>query len=72
MESMKFISEALSELQVRPVERREERRYQEQMAQHHYLGELPKIGETVSYVRARPPEIEIFEATSPLICITTW
>src|ERR1035437_8365381 len=46
MESEKFISEAISELQVRPVERNEERRYQEQMAQHHYLGELPKIGET--------------------------
>jgi hypothetical protein len=50
MESEKFISEAISELQVRPVERNEERRYQEQMAQHHYLGELPKIGETVWYV----------------------
>ena len=40
----------LSEIQVRPVERGEEARYQEQMARHHYLGELPKIGETVWYV----------------------
>ncbi len=50
MESAKFTSEALSELQVRLVERHEEGRYQEQMAQHHYLGALPKIGETVWYV----------------------
>ena len=35
---------------MRPVERSEEARYQEQMAHHHYLGELPKIGETVWYV----------------------
>jgi Domain of unknown function (DUF4338)/DDE_Tnp_1-associated len=50
MESAQFTSEALSELQVRPVERSEETRYQEQMARHHYLGELPKIGETLWYV----------------------
>jgi len=50
MESPEFTSKALSELQVRPVERIEEVRYQEQMAQHHYLGGLPKIGETVWYV----------------------
>ena len=50
MESAKFIGKALSELQVRPVERSEERLYQEQMARHHYLGELPKIAETVWYV----------------------
>jgi hypothetical protein len=50
MESAKSTNEALSELQVRPVERNEEARYQEQMARHHYLGELPKIGETVWYV----------------------
>ena len=31
MESAEFTNEALSELQVRPVERSEERRYQEQM-----------------------------------------
>lgn len=50
MESAEFTSEALSELQVRPVARNEETRYQEQMARHHYLGDLPKIGETVWYV----------------------
>jgi hypothetical protein len=50
MGSAELVSEALSELQVRPVERNEEGRHQEQMAQHHYLGELPKIGETVWYV----------------------
>ncbi len=50
MEAGEFTSGALSEIQVRPVERSEEARYQEQMARHHYLGELPKIGETVWYV----------------------
>ena len=50
MESAECLSEVLSELQVRPVERSEERRYQEQMAQHHYLGALTKISETVWYV----------------------
>ena len=50
MELTKFTNEAISELQVRPVERNEEARYQEQMALHHYLGALPKIGETVWYV----------------------
>jgi hypothetical protein len=50
MESAALIGETLSELQVRPVERSEERRYQEQMARHHYLGALAKIGETLWYV----------------------
>ena len=35
------------EIRVRPVEPSEEARYQEQMARHHYLGALAKIGETV-------------------------
>jgi Domain of unknown function (DUF4338)/DDE_Tnp_1-associated len=50
MESAKLIGDAHAGLQVRPVERSEEGRYQEQMARHHYLGDLPKIGETVWYV----------------------
>jgi hypothetical protein len=50
MESAEWTRDALSELHVRPVERHEEGRYQEQMACHHYLGALPKIGETVWYV----------------------
>jgi hypothetical protein len=50
MEPAEFTNEALSQIQLRPVERSEEARYQEQMAQHHYLGALPKIGETVWYV----------------------
>jgi hypothetical protein len=50
MGSAEWVSEALSELQVRPVERSEEERYQEQMARHHYLGALAKIGETLWYV----------------------
>jgi hypothetical protein len=40
----------LKEIEVRPVERGEEARYQGQMAHHHYLGALPKIGETIWYV----------------------
>ena len=40
----------LSELQIRLVARHEEPRYKELMAQHHYLGDLPKIGETLWYV----------------------
>jgi len=50
MESMILLGESLSELHVRPVERIEEPRYQQQLAQHHYLGALPKIGETLWYV----------------------
>ena len=40
----------LAELQVRPVTRDEEARYQAQLREHHYLGALPKIGETIWYV----------------------
>ena len=50
MGSAEFTNEALSELEVRPVERVEEARYQEQMARHHYLGDLAKIGQTVWYL----------------------
>jgi hypothetical protein len=50
MELANVRNETLSGIQVRPVERGEEARYQEQMARHHYLGELAKIGETVWYV----------------------
>ena len=50
MELTEFTNEALMDIRVRPVERREEARYQEQMASHHYLGALAKIGEAVWYV----------------------
>ena len=40
----------LQEIVVRPVLPSEERRYQELMGMHHYLGSLPKIGETLWYV----------------------
>lgn len=40
----------LGELAVRPVERAEEARHQGLMQAHHYLGALPKIGETLWYV----------------------
>lgn len=40
----------LQEIVIRPVRPSEEPRYQEQMQKHHYLGFLPKIGETLWYV----------------------
>jgi hypothetical protein len=40
----------LAAVRVRPVERCEERLYQQLMQAHHYLGALPKIGETLWYV----------------------
>ena len=40
----------LKEVQVRRVRREEERRFQELMQAHHYLGALAKIGETLWYV----------------------
>lgn len=42
----------LKEVQVRPVRSTEEPRYQELMQEQHYLGTLPKIGETLWYVGA--------------------
>jgi len=38
------------EIVLRPVELSEEQRYQRLMEAHHYLGSLPKIGETLWYV----------------------
>jgi hypothetical protein len=40
----------LSEVIVRPVDRFEEPRFQHLMQQHHYLGALPKISESLWYV----------------------
>lgn len=40
----------LREILVRPIRPFEEQRYQELMQEHHYLGSLPKIGETLWYV----------------------
>jgi ribosomal protein L27 len=50
MESVAFHGESLAELRVRPIERAEAARYRAQMAQHHYLGDVPRIGETLWYV----------------------
>ena len=50
MQAEPYTSAALSEIEVHPVERCEEPRYKEQMALHHYLGDLAKIGETILYV----------------------
>lgn len=40
----------LNQICVRPVSESEERRYRDLMAQHHYLGDLAKIGHTLWYV----------------------
>ena len=50
MKSIKTFSQNLAEIRVRPIEHSEEARYQSLMAEHHYLGALPKIGETLWYV----------------------
>jgi hypothetical protein len=47
---MEWTNDGLWGLQLRPVERKEEERYQAEMGQHHYLGALRKIGETIWYV----------------------
>src|SRR5881396_88564 len=50
MELAEFSKETLADIQVRPIERSEETQYQQQMARHHYLGALGKIGQTLWYV----------------------
>lgn len=40
----------LSELNICPIKKCDEPRYRTLMAQHHYLGDLPKIGHTLWYV----------------------
>ena len=40
----------LKQIFVRPASESEEARYRELMAQHHYLGDLAKIGHTLWYV----------------------
>ncbi len=40
----------LTELIVRPVVKSEESEYKWLMQKHHYLGFVPKIGETVWYI----------------------
>jgi len=40
----------LSKVTVRPIAPGEDERYQQLLQQHHYLGAIPKIGQTVRYV----------------------
>jgi hypothetical protein len=40
----------LSEVLIQPVLPLEEQRFQQLMQEHHYLGALPKISETLWYV----------------------
>ncbi len=46
----------LHTLRVRPVIKSEEARYRELMKQHHYLGDLPKIGHSLWYVATHGEE----------------
>ena len=46
----------LSTLCVRPVIKSEESRYRDLMQQHHYLGDLSKIGHTLWYVATHGEE----------------
>jgi len=41
---------SLYDIQVRPVTKSEENRYRHLMQSHHYLGDLPKISETIWYI----------------------
>src|SRR4030067_1858616 len=50
MLSLKVTALNLWEILVRPVLPMEEQRYQKLMQEHHYLGSLPKISETLWYV----------------------
>ncbi|MDA8114433.1 MAG: hypothetical protein ACYC2J_07500 [Acidithiobacillus ferrooxidans] len=50
METVKSFNSPLASIQVRPIKRSEEARYQALMAAHHYLGAVPRIGETLWYV----------------------
>lgn len=40
----------LSKVTVGPVAADDDERYQARLEQHHYLGAIPKIGQTVRYV----------------------
>ena len=46
----------LHEVIVRPVNTSEEPRFQQLIQSHHYLGALPKIGNTLWYVATREDE----------------
>jgi hypothetical protein len=50
MECVDETRAVLREIQLRPIERSEEQRYQEQMERHNLSGALRRIGETVWYV----------------------
>lgn len=41
---------SVNQISVRPVYKEEEKKYRELMHKHHYLGFVPKIGETIWYV----------------------
>ena len=40
----------ISEVKVQPIQKLDEQHYQRLMSEHHYLGKLPKIGETLWYI----------------------
>jgi hypothetical protein len=50
METVKSFNSPLASIQVNPIQRSNESRYQALMAAHHYLGAVPGIGEKLLYV----------------------
>ncbi len=54
----------LSKVTVRPIAADEEARYQQLLEHHHYLGAIPKIGQTVRYVALYEGEGVSFSAAS--------
>src|SRR6266480_562920 len=58
----------LREMVVRLVHSSEQPRYQELMREHHYLGHLPKIGETLWYVAPHcSRQIATYQSVSPIL-----
>jgi hypothetical protein len=43
----------LSQVSVRPILKQEELKYLQLLEKHHYLGALPKTGETLWYIAIR-------------------
>ncbi len=59
---------SLKQILIRPVKRSEESRYQELMQAHHYLGALPKIGETIWYIATLREEwVSLLSFSSPAL-----
>ena len=67
-----FKGQMLADLSLRPITCAEQECYREQLAGHHYLGDLPKIGETLWYVatwrRQQVAQLSLCAETAALKC----